>query len=377
MTAHDARAIALVVRNAVGTALWLSLALATYCVRTLAALPDRTVQGGLDLWSDLLAATTWRGRLLGLALLPLVTTLPAWAGPSTLSVMISALWFAYTGLAWTLAAGGAGRFSLGHSLFVGLGAYAAGGLAVHSGLGPGPALLAAVPAAAAAGALIGAIGCRRDLGAAHFALLTLACVELGRLAAGHLEWCGGLGGLVLPAAGASPALFYYIALAMTAGALGLCHLLAHSAMGHRWRAARDDATAAAAAGVDVRLAGLSALAWSAALTAPAGVFQAYYAGALAPDQLFSATRSAELLLGPLVGGVGSLFGPVLGALVVSPLGDALSDLSIRAGRDLTALRPLCAGLVLAAIALWAPGGLWPWLARKLRLTVPPEDGGPT
>jgi len=385
------RPAVLVLRNALGTALWLGLALLARLARLAGSLPDRAIQGLMDLWADLLAATTWRGRLLGLALLPVLVTLPGWAGPATLSVMISALWFAYVGQAWNLMAGFAGRFSLGHCLFVGLGAYLAAGLFLHHGVGPWPGLLLSVPAAAAMGALVGALGCRRGLGPVHFALITLVFVELARLAAGHLEWSGGLDGLVLPppsqpgnaplALRGTPALFYYVILAMAGLALALCRLLTGSATGYRWRAAREDPAAAAAAGVDVHRARISAMAVSAALTAPAGMFQAFYAGALAPDQLFSLTRSVEILLGPVVGGVGTLFGPVLGALVVSPLGDALSDLSARylssgGGHDLSALRPFCYGAVLAAVALLLPGGLWPWLARKLRLTPPPGAGGP-
>lgn len=382
------RVALLVVRNALGTALWLGLALLARSARVVGSLPDRVIQDTMELWTDLLAATTWRGRLLGLALLPVLATLPAWAGPATVSVMISALWFAHVGQAWNLMAGFAGRFSLGHCLFVGLGAYLGAGLLLHDGVGPWFGLLVSVPVAALAGAGVAALGCRRGLGAVHFALITLVCVELGRLAVGHLEWFGGLDGLVLPppakpgnaliALRGGPALYYYVILAMTGAALVACRLLTASSLGTRWRAVREDPAAAEAAGVNVYRARITAMAASAALTAPAGMFQAYYADALAPDQLFSLVRSVEILLGPVVGGVGTLFGPVLGALVVSPLGDALSELSSRSGHDLSALRPFCYGAALTVVALWAPRGLWPWLARRLRLTTPPpgEGGAP-
>ena len=345
--------------------------LATRIVRWLESLPDRLIQGTLELSASLAAATTWRGRLLGFALLAGLVTAPAWAGRPLLSVLGMALWFAYAGQAWNLAGGFAGQLSLGHALFVGLGALAGGGLLVPGVGGPWFGLLLAVPAAAAAGAGIGALGCRCGLSGTHFALVTLAGAELGRVVfsqianTSHVPGPTGAGG---PGAGS-----YYVILAMALAGLVVCRLLAGSRLGWQWQAVREDPTAAAAAGVPVTAVRISALTVSAALTAPAGVFLACSASPPAPDQLVSLTRSLEILLGTVVGGIGTLFGPVLGALVIAPVSEALTALTSHATRDLSALKPFCYGLVLVVIVMMRPGGLWPWLARRLRL-VPLSPG---
>jgi len=366
------RAALLALRNALGTALWFGLAVLAGLARTAEVLPERIAQGLVELWADLLAATTWRGRLLGLGLLAGLATLPGWAGGGAVAMATTALWLACAGQSWNLLLGFAGRLSLGHALFAGLGAWIGAALVVQGGFSPWLGLAAAVPAAALAGAAVGALGCRPGLGGVHFALITLVCAELGRLVAGQLD---GFGGGALPVLRGGPALFYYLMLGCALLTLVLARLLLRSPLGYRWLAVREDPEAAAAAGVDVFRTRISAVAVSAALIAPAGALQAFQARAFEPDQLFSLSRSVDILLGAAVGGIGTLFGPVLGALLVGPLGDALNALAARSHHDLSALKPFCWGALLVLLAVLRPGGLWPWLARRLRLLRTPPAGG--
>ena len=106
---------------------------------------------------------------------------------------------------------------------------------------------------------------------------------------------------------------------------------------------------------------------SAGMTAPAGVFYAFYYNNLFPEQTFFILRSIEIILGPIIGGVGTLFGPVIGAFLITGLSEGLQEL-------LHALRPRHAGH--QARVLWRlsllvvmvlPNGVWPPLARLLRL----------
>jgi branched-chain amino acid transport system permease protein len=353
-------------------------------VRLIETLPERLAQGSMEMLADVIAGTTWRGRLLGLAVLGGLATLPDWAGPRLMAVMIAALWLAYASQAWNIVSGFAGQLSLGHALFVGLGAYLGAGLCLHAGIGPWLGLWLVIPAVALAGTAVGALALRTGWPDVSFALLTLAAAEACRLGADHLDRLGGAAGLVLPppVPGASlpdlrdhPVLAYYLILALTLGALVLTRLLLRSGLGYRWLAARENPTAAAAAGVNLFRTRLSAMTVSAALTAPAGVFLAFTAGTLLPDQLFSATSSMAMVLGAVIGGLGTFIGPLLGALMLAPVNEALAWLGHRAGHPLPGLTAFCYGLLLVLMLLLRPGGLWPWLAHHGRLVPPALPAG--
>jgi branched-chain amino acid transport system permease protein len=254
---------------------------------------------------------------------------------------------------------------LGHVLFVGLGAAAGAGLAPWLGLVP--AGLVAMAAAAAVAAATGALAqrCGRDHGAV-FTLLTLIFAEAGRLALTPLPRLGG--GPGLGAAPGGPVAVYYLMLAMTLGLLVLSRLLLRSRRGRRWLAVREDPVTAAAIGIDPAGARLSALAVSAALTAPAGLVLAWGGLPAATDPLSWLTRSIEIGLVAMVGGVGTLIGPVLGAMVVAPAAAGLDWLALRPGHHpLPGLTGLGLGLALVLAVVVVPRGLWPGLARRLGL----------
>ena len=351
--------------------------------RLMTTAPDWLARSAGELWQDWLDATTLRGRLLGVLLLIALSTLPAWGGPPLVAAMITVLWLAYAGQSWNLLAGFAGLFSLGHALFIGLGGYLAAAFTLRSGLGPWPGAILAVPLAALAGAFVGALGCRAGLKTVHFTLVTLILAEGARLGVLHLDELGlkGLGaaaGLDLPASpvGGKPVLFYYGILALTALALLVVRLLLRSRLGYGWLAVREDPRAAAAMGIDVYRARITATAVSAALAAPAGVFLALYLRHADPEQMLSLSRSLGPLLGTAIGGIGTLVGPVLGAFIIVPADHALSWLIGRNHHDLSALKPLAGGVALVLVAMIAPGGLWPGLARRLGLLkAPPADEG--
>jgi len=344
-------------------------------VRLIETAPGRLARSAADLWRDWVDATTWRGKTLGVLVLLALATLPAWGGTPLVAAMIAVLWLAYAGQAWNLLAGFAGLFSLGHALFIGIGAYLAAAFALHGGLGPWPGALLAVPAAALAGAGIGALGCRAGLKGVHFTLVTLILAEAVRLGALHLDGLGAAAGLALPhpATAGKPVAFYYAILILTGLALVVVRLLLRSRLGYRWLALREDPGAAAASGIDPYRARVAAATISAALAAPAGVFLALYLRHVDAEQTLSLSRSLGPVLGAALGGIGTLVGPVLGAFVVVPADQALTWLIGRSHHDLSALKPLAAGLALVLVAVAAPGGLWPGLARRLGLLKPPPD----
>jgi branched-chain amino acid transport system permease protein len=201
-----------------------------------------------------------RALILLAGLVSLLIAAPAFAGDYLLTLLILVLYFAYVGLAWNVMMGFAGQLSLGHALYVGLGAYIASALFVRFGLAPWLGLLAAIPAAAVAGACIGFLAFRFRVAGVYFAILTIAVAEFARVGFDHLSWTGASAGLFLPVTQyshndlwhlrGSPAMFYYVLLAATSIAFVVCRALLQSRIGYFWLAIREDEQAARSLGID-------------------------------------------------------------------------------------------------------------------------------
>jgi len=309
--------------------------------------------------------------LLGVALL----ALPLVAGSYLLSVATLILFFAFTGQAWNVMMGFAGQLSLGHSLYVGLGAYAAAGLFFHFGIGPWAGIWLAVALSVAAGAVIGFLAFRFGISGVYFALLTIAFAEFTRIGFDHIGWLGGPGGLFIKVGQRQaadllnlrgpPVMFYYVMLALAAGAFALCAWLLRSRAGYYWQAIREDEEAAQSLGINTFRWKMLAVVISAAMTAFSGVFFAFYYNNLFPETIFHISRSIEIILGPIIGGVGTLFGPILGAAMLTILADGITELLAAVGLEFPGVKQVFYGVVLLLVVMFLPHGIWPALARKL------------
>jgi branched-chain amino acid transport system permease protein len=162
-----------------------------------------------------------------------------------------------------------------------------------------------------------------------------------------------------------PALYYYAMLALTAGALALCARLVDSRAGYYWRAIRENEDAAQALGVHVFRWKLLAVAISAGMTAISGVFFAFYYNNLFPEQIFNTGRSIEIILGSVIGGVGTLFGPILGACALTLLSEAVTAALAALGWEVPGAKQVVYGVVLLGVVVFLPHGIWPPLARRL------------
>jgi branched-chain amino acid transport system permease protein len=100
----------------------------------------------------------------------------------------------------------------------------------------------------------------------------------------------------------------------------------------------------------------------------AGVFQAFYYNNLFPEQLFSLSRSIEVMLGPIIGGVGTLFGPIIGAALLTLLADGATELVTALGWDVPGVKQLIYGVALFHVVIFLPHGIWPLLARRLKVS---------
>jgi branched-chain amino acid transport system permease protein len=322
----------------------------------------------------------WRGlsgrqRALTAAFFVALVSAPLFADRYLLSVITLILYFAYVGQAWNLMMGYAGQLSLGHALYVGLGAYVAALLWVYFGIGPWLGVFAAILIAASFGALIGWLGFRFGVEGVYFALLTIAFAEFTRLGFDHLGFAGGSGGLFLPYQEqrlgewwnlrGGQLLFYYVALALATGAVILVARLTRSRLGYHWLAVREDEAAARALGINAFRAKMAAVVISSGMTAVGGVFYAFYYNNLFPAQIFDMSRSIEIILAPIVGGLGTIFGPVVGAFILTPLGESLIAMTEKFGINAPGVKAVFYGAVLMVIIILRPSGVWPWLARLI------------
>ena len=160
-------------------------------------------------------------------------------------------------------------------------------------------------------------------------------------------------------------MFYYVILAATVLAFILCHVLLRSRIGYFWLAIREDEQAARALGIDTFRYKMYAIMISAGMTSFAGVFYAFFYNNLFPEQVFNISRSIEIILGPIIGGIGTLFGPIIGAFVLTGLAETLNSAMNAFGLDLPGAKQVFYGICLLVVIVALPEGIWPWLARRI------------
>jgi branched-chain amino acid transport system permease protein len=291
----------------------------------------------------------------------LVAVLPLFVSSGfLLNAAIMTLYSALLGIAWNVLAGFGGQFSFGHAVFFGTGAYAAAVLQAKLGWNAWATVPVALALGAAVGALIGALSFRYGLRGSYFALVTLAFAEVFRILANNVDFTGaGVGIMVKLEPGAanlqfaSKAGYLYVILVFVLAGLVVSWWLKSSRYGAWLQAVRDNEESAAALGVDVFRVKLAAIAISGALMAAGGLFYAQYFQYVDPGLAYGPSVSIEALLGPIVGGLGTLWGPVLGALLLQLLGEGTRGLFASApGASL-----MLYGAVLIAMITFMPSGV--------------------
>ena len=316
-----------------------------------------------------------RRSLIALALLFAALVAAPWiVNDYLITVLILILYLAFTGQAWNIMMGFAGQLSLGHALYAGLGAYIAAALFTRYGVAPWLGVLLAMPVAAACGAIVGFLAFRFGVTGVYFAILTIAFAEFARIGFDHLSIVNASAGLFLPVAQyahndlwrlrGDPTMFYYVIFAATLAVLALCRMLRQSRIGYFWLAIREDEEAARAAGIPTFRYKMYAVMISAAVTSFAGVFYAFFYNNLFPEQVFNISQSIQMILGPIIGGVGTLFGPILGAFVLTGLAESLTSALTAFGVDLPGAEQVFYGVCLLFVVGALPEGIWPWLARR-------------
>lgn len=309
-----------------------------------------------------------------LAIVPFVTS-----SNVVLNFLITTLLIALAGQGWNLLGGYGGQYSFGHAAFFGTAAYATAILQVQYGINAWLGLVAGIFAGALVGAVIGVLCFRSGLRGSYFSLVTLAFAEVLRILASVTPITGaGVGTLIKldlrPEAFQfqSRAPFYWIALSLVTVSLLIVRAAENSRFGAYLVAIRENEDAAAALGINTFAVKLVAITVSAAITAAAGCFYAQYFLFIDAAIAYGPWISIDALLAPIVGGAGTLFASLLGAVVIKALGEATKLVTADApGLDLVIY-----GLVLIAVVGLAPRGvagvLTTLFQRPVRALAQPE-----
>ena len=314
--------------------------------------------------------------LLLAAIFLILILLPLFLGNYALGIFVMIFFWAYVGQSWNVLTGYSGHISLGHALYIGIGAYTTTFLAQTIGLSPWIGMFLGGFIAVGIALFLGFLGFRFGLRGVYFVILTIAFAELARLAVSHIEALGSFTGIFLdfnPSfynfqfSGNIP--YYYIAFGFMVASIVAVRFIEVSKVGRYIVAIREDEEAAQALGVNTFKYNMIAIAISAFMTSLAGAFYANYIFYLHPNTLFGMSMSIELILRPIVGGLGTLFGPVIGSIILTPLSEISRAYFAKGG--LEGLHLILYGILAILVVLFMPKGIIVYVKRLLRPILQP------
>ncbi|MCL4531698.1 MAG: branched-chain amino acid ABC transporter permease [Actinobacteria bacterium] len=303
-----------------------------------------------------------RALALLLAALVLISLPQVVSNSFAIDIFIRVLLFAFLGVAWNLLGGYAKQLSLGHAAYFGLGAYTSTLLLIRFGVSPWIGIIIGGVMAMLASLPIGAL-CFRLRGP-YFAISTIATAQaLMLLFLKFRDFAWGAEGTTIPYQGNSPlmmqfdakAAYYYIALAMLVIGMAVTYWVERSWMGYYLVALGEDQDAAEAVGVNVPRIKRDIYMISAFLTGLAGTFYVQYIYFIDPNTAFNFNISVEAALVSIVGGVGTLWGPVVGTILLEPTSALVQSWL---GGTYAGVQLILYALILMAVILWRPTGLW-------------------
>lgn len=279
---------------------------------------------------------------------------------------VLALFYAFIGQSWNISGGFAGQLSFGHVAFFGVGAYASTIAQIRYGVSPWLGL----PIAAFAGALIGGViavlSFRAGLKGSYFALITLAFAEVLRIVSNSIAITGGGLGLLIPMKIGAANLqfaersgFYFLILVLAAGSVVVAEWMRRSRFGAQLAAIRENEDSAKALGINVFAEKVKVMLISGAIGGVGGCFFAQYFLYIDPLIAFGVDKSIEMLLVSMIGGAGTVYGPLVGSLLLALVSDVTRTLTQIQGLSLVLY-----GALLVIIIAFLPNGLIDLFSRR-------------
>lgn len=299
--------------------------------------------------------------------------LPLFVNNFQLNLLTSLLYWAYLGTAWNIMGGYSGQFSFGHAAFFGIGAYTSTVMYVDFGISPWIGMATGMFLAAVFGAATGWLTFRFGVKGHFFALATFAFAEMLRLIAQDWDFINASIGLNLPVIGGdswtqllfeeTPLNYYIVILAMLVVGTIISIWIYRNKLGYYLQAIREDEDAASALGVNTLNYKIIAVAISAALTAAGGSFFAQRFTFIDPSIVFGVSISIDILLRPIFGGSGTIWGPLVGAVLLTPMEEFtrefvrhppefLSFIEGRSGIDV-----MLFGVIVIIVVIFMPDGV--------------------
>lgn len=282
-------------------------------------------------------------------------------------IAILILYYALVSQAWNILSGYSGQFSFGHAAFFGTGAYTSSILFTKLGVSPWIGLFAGALIAALIGLFIGYLSFRFKLRGVFFSLGTLAFAEILRIIIQNFDIFNKTLGVLIPYKPdplmfqfSSRTTYYYIILLFAFAVTVLVYYISRSKLGYNLVAIRENEDAAQSLGVNTYKNKMIAIAISASLTAIGGTFYAQYMLFIEPATTFSNDVSINILLPAIIGGAGTVLGPIVGSLIIIPIGELTTTLFGNfVGANLMAY-----GVILILVMLYLPEGIVGWFQNK-------------
>jgi branched-chain amino acid transport system permease protein len=297
-----------------------------------------------------------------------------------LRAAITILLYAFLTVSWNIIGGFAGQLSIGHSIFTGIGAYTSTLLFINLGLSPWIGMIAGACVASLASLIIG-YPCFRLRGA-YFVLVSIAVAELLMHLVDSTEQIAGLKimgarGILLPFSGNAPLRFqfmdnkyyYYIILVLLVIVVAVSYKIKNSKLGFYLFAIKDEPDAAASLGINITKYKLLAFAISAFFTGMGGVFYAQFLMFISPERIFGLSLSFELAIIGIVGGLGTIAGPIVGAFFLRPISELAQ---IYLGGTYAGVHLLFYSILLMIVVFYLPGGIIRPIEKAYRSVFKPR-----
>jgi branched-chain amino acid transport system permease protein len=311
-------------------------------------------------------------KILGLASIIFFTILPVFAKSYLMHLVLLIFFFTYLSCTWNILGGFTGQTSIGHALFFGIGAYTSSLLFVKASLSPWIGMIVGGIISAAVSLLIGVFIFRYRIRGVFFAMVTLAFAEIARITMSQIRYFGGSEGVLIPLREASfwnfqfqnKEPYYYISFGMVLIILWVSYLLKKSKYFYYFLAIKGDEAASSAIGVNPSRYKIVSFVISAFFTALSGTFYAQYYMFIEPDIVFGVMISVDMIMRPIIGGMGTILGPVVGSFIMTPLSEVVR---LVVGTGKSGVHLLIYSVVLISICIWMPRGILPYLERVLGL----------
>jgi branched-chain amino acid transport system permease protein len=281
-----------------------------------------------------------------------------------LNILIMCYYYAYLALCWNLVGGYAGVLSLGHGIFYGIGAYTSAALFVHWGVTPWVGMICGASLAAISAFLIGHLTFGFELKGFFFVVVTLAITQICGEVAKQIQLLGATEGMTLPLKMgwgnfqfSSKQEYYFIILFLLSIGIVISFLIKRSKMGYNLLAIREDEDTAEASGVDTKRSKILILTLSAFLTALGASFYVQFVFFVDPESAFSTSLNINLILAVVIGGIGTIAGPILGAFFFILISELVRFLPMQS-QIAAALTRMVFALALMIVMIYCPRGIF-------------------